>query len=246
MSTNRKANESSMPTIARGRGTERAAARMGSGVRRAAIRRIISSYGSPVIRAYSRIRFMILRQPFLEEIGQYLPEGGEILDLGCGFGLFSLYFAMLAPRREITGIDIDTRRIGYARRSAAALGLTNASYEACDVLEWHAGRRFDAVYMLDLVHHLPAERVPGFLAAAAALLKPLGVLVVKDVAPTPRWKMWFTLLLDRLMVGGDPIHYWQPSELRAVLHGLGLDVKTHRMTDVLPYPHLVYVCRRLD
>ena len=30
---------------------------------------------------------------FLEEIEQYLPDHGTILDLGCGFGLFSLYIA---------------------------------------------------------------------------------------------------------------------------------------------------------
>lgn len=210
------------------------------------IRRIIASYSSPVIRAYSRVRFTILRQSFLEEIGQYLPEEGEILDLGCGFGLFSLYFALLEPRRTLTGVDIDERRINYARRSAAALRLPNARYDACDVLEWRTERRFDAIYMLDLLHHLPQESVPGFLAAAAALLKPGGAMIVKDVATTPRWKMWFTLALDRLMVGREPIHYWAPAELRAMLRSLGFDVKTHRMPDVLPYPHIVYVCRRTD
>ena len=210
----------------------------------AAIRRIVASYDNLVIRLYSRIRFTILRQPFLEEIGQYLPDEGDVLDLGCGFGLFSLYFATLAPGRRLAGVDIDAGRIRRAQASADALGVPNAEYEACDVLRWGTDRRFDAIYMLDLLHHLPAAQVPGFLAAAASLLKPGGTLLLKEVAPTPRWKMWFTLLLDRLMVGMDPIRYWPPAELQAVLRDLGFDVKTHRMTDVLPYPHSLYVCRR--
>ena len=40
-------------------------------------------------------------QPFLDEIGQYLPRGGRILDFGCGFGLFSLYFALRSPTCDL-------------------------------------------------------------------------------------------------------------------------------------------------
>jgi 2-polyprenyl-3-methyl-5-hydroxy-6-metoxy-1,4-benzoquinol methylase len=59
--------------------------------------RVISAYDDLVIRAYCRGRFLILRGRFLDEIGQYLPEEGTILDVGCGFGLFSLYYAQLLP-----------------------------------------------------------------------------------------------------------------------------------------------------
>jgi 2-polyprenyl-3-methyl-5-hydroxy-6-metoxy-1,4-benzoquinol methylase len=207
------------------------------------VRAITRSYESPVIRLYCKVRFTILRQPFLEEIGQYLPHRGRVLDLGCGFGLFSLYFAASAPERRITGIDLNARRVEFARKSAAKLGLGNVCYEAGDVLEWDSRERFDAIYLLDLVHHLPAAQVPPFLAKVRARLKEGGVLVVKDVAPTPRYKMLFTLILDRLMVGMEPIRYWPPRELAAVLQRLGFEVVKHRMTDILPYPHILYVCR---
>ena len=39
------------------------------------IRRIIRAYDDPVVRAYCWVRFGILRQRFLDEIGQYLPDG---------------------------------------------------------------------------------------------------------------------------------------------------------------------------
>ena len=209
-----------------------------------AIRSIVRSYESAVVRMYSRIRFTILRQPFLEEIGQYLPARGEVLDMGCGFGLFSLYFASLAPGRRITGVDLDAKRIDAARHSASKLGLGNVTYEACDAVAWQSRKRFDAVYMLDLIHHLPQSEVESFLASVAGRIQPGGVLILKDVAPTPRYKMLFTLLLDRLMVGMDPIRYWPPNELSALLDRLGFEVMRHRMTDILPYPHLLYVCRK--
>ena len=70
-----------------------------------AIRSIVGSYDDLVIRLYSRVRFTILRQIFLEEIGQYLPKQGRVLDLGCGFGFFSLYFAASPASTRTRGVS---------------------------------------------------------------------------------------------------------------------------------------------
>ena len=96
--------------------------------------------------------------------------------------------------------------------------------------------------MLDLVHHLPKASVPGFLERLRARLRPGGVLILKDIEDRPWPKVMFTLLLDRLMVGMEPIHYWSPAELMGVLEGLGFRTVRHRMRDFLPYPHILYVC----
>jgi 2-polyprenyl-3-methyl-5-hydroxy-6-metoxy-1,4-benzoquinol methylase len=211
---------------------------------RDAIAAIVRHQPDAIVRAYSRVRFLILRQSFLDAIGQYFPERGDILDLGCGFGLFSLYYAIMGPERRITGVDLDARRIEMARRCAASLGVTNARYHAEDVLQWRDDRTFDAIYMLDLVHHLPVATVPGTLERIAARLAPGGTLVIKDVADKPTYKMLFTLALDRLMVGMDPIRYWPVLELSSLLRALGFEVRVHPIRDVLPYPHVLYVCRR--
>ena len=207
------------------------------------LRAIVSSYDDPAIRLYSRIRFTILRQVFLEEIGQYLPERGRVLDIGCGFGLFSLYFAALAPEREVLGVDRDARRIEFARKSAQRLGLSNVRYEVADAVDWTAQQQFDAIYLLDLIHHLPQAEVGSFLGQLRDQLSAGGVMVLKDVEDRPRWKMLFTLLLDRLMVGREPIRYWPAAELSALLQQLGFEVARHRMRDILPYPHILYIGR---
>ena len=78
---------------------------------REAIARVVEAYDDRVIRTYSRARFLILRQRFLDEIGQYLPLSGDVLDLGCGFGLFSLYYAQVLP-----GCELPRRRRGRPAR----------------------------------------------------------------------------------------------------------------------------------
>jgi 2-polyprenyl-3-methyl-5-hydroxy-6-metoxy-1,4-benzoquinol methylase len=207
------------------------------------IREIVASYRDPIIRIYSLLRFTILRQYFLDEIGQYLPPRGRILDIGCGFGLFSLYFAAVESGRSVHGVDTNAKRIEYARESARTLGLENVSYEAGNALDWRSEERFAAVYLLDLLHHLPQGEVRPFLERIQRLLEPGGILIVKEVEDRPRWKMAFTLLLDRLMVGSEPIHYWPEAALSELFRELGFEVRHHRMKDFLPYPHILYIAQ---
>lgn len=221
-------------------------------MRSEAIRSVIRAYDDPIVRAYGWGRFCILRQRFLDEIGQYLPARGRVLDLGCGFGLFSLYYASTHPALTVEGFDLNPRRIEMARAAARRLGLGNVHYEVGDVLEYRSGgrsgerggERFDAAYMLDIVHHIPAEAVRPLLEQVAETLPEGGRLLVKDVDRQPAYKRWFTHALDRVMDPRTPVHYWGAEELQALLEDVGFEVHRHLMVDVLPYPHVLYIGRR--
>jgi len=214
-------------------------------MRSAQVLRIIRAYDDPVVRAYCWGRFWILRQRFLDEIGQYLPDTGEVLDIGCGFGLFSLYYAAVAPRRFLRGLDVNGRRIAMARRAAARLGLENVAYEERDARDFKGDGQYAAAYMLDIVHHVPPEAVPPLLASLARCLPPGGRLLVKDVDTRPAYKRWFTWALDRAMDPRAPVRYWPAESLQELLERSGFRVHRHLMVDLLPYPHVLYVCERL-
>jgi 2-polyprenyl-3-methyl-5-hydroxy-6-metoxy-1,4-benzoquinol methylase len=211
-------------------------------MRNATIRKIVRAYDDPVVRAYCAVRFVILRQRFLEEIGQYLPANGDVLDIGCGFGLFSLYYAATSPRRIVRGLDLDARRIALARRAAARLGIDNVEYAQGDARDFKGDTEFAAAYMLDIVHHVPPATVPPLLAQLRRCLPPGGRLLVKDVDTRPAPKRWFTWALDRVMAPRTPVHYWSADELTAALRRAGFAVHRHLMVDVLPYPHILYIC----
>jgi SAM-dependent methyltransferase len=197
-----------------------------------------------VIRAYSRARFLILRQRFLDEIGQYLPASGDVLDLGCGFGLFSLYYAQILPGLRLHGIDRNARRIGIAREAGRRLGLPNVDYTVGDARGFRADRPYAGAYMLDIVHHVEPEAVRPLLAELHAALTPGGCLAVKDVDRRPAYKRWFTHALDLAMSPGSPPHYWAAERLQTALEETGFRVYRHSMVDFLPYPHVLYVCRK--
>jgi len=208
------------------------------------IRRVIDSYDDRVIRTYSWLRFQIFRQRFLNEIGQYLPRRGRVLDVGCGFGLFSLYYAQVHPELDFTGFDMSDKRVEVARRAAERLGLSNVSYRVQDARQFAATERFDAIYMLDVVHHVPGDAVRPMLTELHRALAPGSRLVIKDVDTRPRWKRVYTHVLDWAMSPSSPVRYWSSEELCSLLDEVGFGVVQHAMVDYLPYPHMLYVCTR--
>ena len=208
------------------------------------IRSIVRAYDDPIVRAYCWGRFAILRQRFLDEIGQYLPPTGVVIDIGCGFGLFSLYYASTAPGRLVRGIDFNRRRIALARRAAARLGIDNVVYEEGDARDFKGDAEVSAAYMLDIVHHVAPAAVHELLGELHRAVAPGGMLLVKDVDTRPAPKRWFTWALDKVMDPKAPVRYWSGDELGGALDHAGFTVRRHLMVDFLPYPHVLYVCTR--
>ena len=56
--------------------------------------------------------------------------------------------------------------------------------------------------------------------------------------------MAFTWLLDYLMTRGERPEYWRACELTRELHEMGFSVFHYAMVDLLPYSHVLYVCRK--
>ena len=200
----------------------------------------------PVERLYANIRFSILRPKLLSVMDLLLPDEGKILDIGCGFGLFAAYFGQTQPRRQITGIDPDARRIKMAERVAASLGLTQHSFLAKDARDLTDAGPFDAAYILDVMHHIPADAQEPLLARLRELLVPRGTLIIKDITTEPHFGLKFTEWMDRLMVGFDePLAYRHHRDWGAMLSRLGFHVRMVRVPDVLPYPHVVIQATKL-
>ena len=209
------------------------------------ISKIINIYDSRIIKIYCWLRFKILHLRFLEEIGQYFPNSGRILDIGCGFGLFSLYYAKKYPHLQFTGIDINPKRIQIARKAANNLSLSNVNYEVADARSYEYGFDFSGAYMLDIIHHIPRSSVQPLLQQLYKKLNKNSRLIIKEVETTPVLKRWFTYTLDKIMDVNAEVNYWDKRELINIIDSQGFEVFHHSMLDILPYPHILYVCRKI-
>ena len=53
------------------------------------------------------------------------PVGGNLLDLGCGWGPIALTLALESPHSTVWALDVNSRALDLVRRNAEAIGVTN-------------------------------------------------------------------------------------------------------------------------
>ena len=151
--------------------------------------------------------------------------GLRVLDIGCGGGLLGEPMARLGA--DVLGIDPSATNIEVARLHAAESNLA-IDYRATTAEELtETAQKFDIVLAMEVVEHVPD--VTRFLAAAAALTSPGGILFVATINRTARA---FALAI----VGAEYVLRWlprgthdyeklvRPSELEAGLAEAGLSV----------------------
>lgn len=131
----------------------------------------------------------------------------KALDFGCGGGGLTCQIA--ARFCEAWGLDLDSQKLNYGEKQAAALGLHNVHFVCYDGRQLpFDNATFDCVFCIDVVEHLPE---PGrFLAEFQRVLRPGGLLFISFGPPwrhahgkhmwakLPGW--WTHLLFPRSVV----------------------------------------------
>ncbi|MBN9122301.1 MAG: methyltransferase domain-containing protein [Planctomycetes bacterium] len=104
------------------------------------------------------------------------PPPARVLDLGCGTGWTSLFFARAGY--EVVGADIAPDMIRLANELRDREGLANASFVVSDYEALTFHNEFDAVVFFHSLHHADDEGLA--LRKAFAALKPGGVLLADE------------------------------------------------------------------
>jgi len=168
-----------------------------------------------------------------------LPDHGSLLDIGCGSGIL-LGLAALSGK-AISAIGIDTSEASLCMARAMQSGLDRdlpaclVFQKTCDIDDWPDGK-FDMVSMIDVMHHVPPGEQAAVFGAAAARLKPGGILLYKDMVRRPLWRAWLNRLHD-LLVARQWIHYYPVTRIDAAARDLGLILQRSETINRLWYGH---------
>jgi len=155
--------------------------------------------------------------------------GLEILDVGCGAGLFAEPLARLGG--DVLGIDPAAASIGVARRHAEETGA-RLDYRVATLEQVAAEpRRFDVVSAMEVIEHVadPAK----FVALAASLLKPNGLFLASTLNRTLKSFALAIVGAEYVLRWLEPgTHRWEqfvtPEEFSIAARAAGLRVMERR------------------
>jgi cyclopropane-fatty-acyl-phospholipid synthase len=104
-------------------------------------------------------------------------EGGQrILDLGCGWGSFSLYAAEHYPTASLLAVSNSRSQGEFIREEVKRRGLTNLEVRTADVNDFRPPGRYDRVVSVEMFEHL--KNYGEILARIAGWMAPGGRLFV--------------------------------------------------------------------
>ncbi len=113
---------------------------------------------------------------------------GTIIDVGCGYGTFTLPVARLTGQR-VVGIDIEAPLIAELERRALISGLTQVRSEVRDVAANGLAQADDSAAAVLLFNLLHCEDPAFLLTEAWRVLAPggrVGIIHWRSDVPTPR------------------------------------------------------------
>ena len=121
--------------------------------------------------ARSRVFMRILEQLSFE-------NWTNILDLGCGYGEYSVLMADLVPNAQITALDIDAERCTNVQAMLKKAHLDDRIHVINQKIETtNAWPQYDFVFSVDVFEHIPEAEMP--FAGVFERLRPGGYFLVK-------------------------------------------------------------------
>ena len=201
-------------------------------------KKIINLYPIIFPKLYVWLRLIILP---IDKIENIIPKNGKILDVGCGYGFSSIYFALTSTKRIVKGIEISPQRINIA--STASKHINNLSFEVDDLANQQQSL-YNSIVLIDLLHHLNTFEKTKLLSDCHNLLSKNGVLIIKDINTKPLFKYIWNYIHDLVMTRFSKLEFYDQNKMINILSYCGFKVITHYSIKNIFYPHYIYVCKK--
>jgi tellurite methyltransferase len=110
--------------------------------------------------------------PFALMLRSVLASGARVLELGCGEGRDSVFFASCGC--NVTAVDVSAAGLRKAERLARNAGV-QVHWVHGDAARYLPTGQFDFVYSCGAIHYVPRRLRPGLLERLKAATSPAGV-----------------------------------------------------------------------
>ena len=106
----------------------------------------------------------------------HLEPGMKVLDVGCGWGSFAR-FAARYYGVEVTGVNISTEQVEYARRHSDGLPITILLEDYRNL----SGEKFDRIVSIGMFEHVGVKNYPTYFSKLNELLKDDGLFLLHTI-----------------------------------------------------------------
>lgn len=89
---------------------------------------------------------------YIEKAG--IQDGMEVLDLGCGWGSFTLYLAAKLPNCKITSVSNSKTQKQWIDQACLDRGHQNVEVKTCDINDLQLSKKFDRIVSIEMFEHM--------------------------------------------------------------------------------------------
>jgi len=180
-----------------------------------------------------RTQTRLFEQGWLDRFLSKAPEGGTVLDIGCGFG-WPIAAYLIAQGRSVTGVDSSPTMIELCRRD-----FPEQDWRVADMRTLDLGRRFGGILAWDSFFHLDFDAQRRMFAIFAAHASP-GAPLMFTSGPAHGEAIG--------ELHGEPLYHASlaPEEYRALLAANDFTVVDARMNDADCGGRSVWLARRAE
>ena len=191
-----------------------------------------------------KVYYRPITAPFRELLSYSWP-GARVGDLGCGNGQFALLLARFCRPSYIFGCEISPRLVANARTLLSRHSDVPATIVEYDGVHLPSALgELDIVFVNDVLHHVPRDRQPGWLAAVCQAIRPGARLILKDVDGGGAL-VAFNKLHD-LVFAGEIGAEWPIGEAERFTRSLGMTQHSRQELRRFCYQHYVLELSRAD
>ncbi len=144
---------------------------------RAAMARVRQRYAHTERSHAWYVALKLWTDPMYRVLPRVCRPRSHVTDLGCGRGQTGLLLLELGLAERVLGLDWDAGKIAAAQRAAAA---HQAEFSVADLASARLSPT-DQVLLLDVLHYLTHAEQTQLLEKVARVLRPSGMLVIRDV-----------------------------------------------------------------
>ncbi len=197
--------------------------------------------GAPIFQ-----RFLVGARPYIcpvEPIVRFVPEGVNMLDVGCGVGALLINLALQGKITSGIGMDVNPASIAVAKKAVENVRDVDIRFDVCTTIHEIPNGPFTLVTLIDVMHHVAPHEQEKFFKACIDRTSIGGIFIYKDMAEKPWWKNAFNRFHD-IVISRQVIHYVPLNDIKKWSKECGLSLEHESCYSRLAYGHELLVLRK--